>query len=85
MVMQKPKQFTLQINDDPGLLAEITSALWDRGVNILGFAADVHGRKGTVHLLVDKAPLAKKTFAENGWSADPVNIPARFPHFWGYH
>jgi hypothetical protein len=49
----------------------------------LGFAADVHGRKRTVHLLVDKAPLAKKTFAENGWSADPVNIPAPFPHLRG--
>jgi hypothetical protein len=67
--MRKAKQFTLRINGRGGLLAQITTALWEKGVNILAFASDVHGREGMLHLVVDNMPLAKKIFAENGWDA----------------
>jgi hypothetical protein len=72
--MRKAKQFTLRINGRAGLLAEITSALWERGVNILAFASEVHGREGTLHLVVDKIPLARRTFAENGWNATEEDV-----------
>ena len=65
--MRQVKQFTLRIADRPGLPAEIATALWQEGVKIQAFSAELHTGKETFHLLVDKAAVAKKTFIENGW------------------
>jgi hypothetical protein len=67
--MGQAKQFKIRIADRPGLLAEIASALWEKGVNIQTFSAEVHRGEGTFLLIVDKAAVAKKTFMENGWAA----------------
>src|SRR5437667_4239804 len=67
--MRHAKELTLRIADRPGLLADITSALWRTGVNIHAFSAEVHGREGTLHLIVDKFTAAQKILAENGWEA----------------
>jgi hypothetical protein len=72
--MRKVKQFTLRINGRGDLLAEITTALWEKGVNILAFASDVQGREGLLHLVADTIPLARKIFAENGWDATEVEV-----------
>jgi hypothetical protein len=68
-VMRQVKQFTLRIADRPGLPAEIASALWREGVHIQAFSAQLHTGKETIHLVVDKASIAKKTFMKNGWEA----------------
>ena len=65
--MRQVKQFVLRIADRPGLLAEIASALWQQGVHIQTFSAELHTGKETFHLVVDKAAVAKKTFIENDW------------------
>ena len=65
--MRQVKQFTLRIADRPGLLAEIASALWQQGVHIEAFSAELHGGQETFRLMVDRAAVAKKTFIENGW------------------
>ena len=67
--MRDAKELTLRIADRFGLLAEITSALWRKGVNIHAFSAEVQRREGTLHLIVDKFTVAKKTLVENGWKA----------------
>lgn len=67
--MRKARQFTLRINDRPGLLAEIASALWEKAANIQAFVADVHGREGVLHLVVEKVSVARRTFVEHGWDA----------------
>jgi len=61
------KELTLRLANRSGLLAEITSALWRKGINIHAFSAEVDGRDGTLHLIVDKFTVAKKTLVENGW------------------
>jgi hypothetical protein len=68
-VMRKATQFTLRIHDRPGLLADIASALWDKSASIQAFSADVEGRKGILHLVVDKVPVARKALDEIGLKA----------------
>ena len=63
------KELTLRLANRSGLLAEITSALWRKGINIHAFSAEVDGRDGTLHLIVDKFTVAKKTLVESGWEA----------------
>jgi len=40
-----------------------------KGNHIHAFSAEVDGRDGTLHLIVDKFTVAKKTLVENGWEA----------------
>jgi len=67
--MRYAKELTLRLANRSGLLAEITSALWRKGINIHAFSAELDGRDGTLHLIVDKFTVAKKTLVENGWEA----------------
>src|SRR5437016_12667256 len=67
--MRYAKELTLRLANRSGLLAEITSTLWRKGINIHAFSAEVDGRDGTLHLIVDKFTVAKKTLVENGWEA----------------
>jgi hypothetical protein len=67
--VQQVKQFSVKVSDRPGLLAEMASALWQKGVKIQAFSAELHEGLGTFHLVVDKVAVAKKTFVENGWKA----------------
>src|SRR5436309_16091045 len=65
--MRYAKELTLRLANRSGLLAEITSALWRKGVNIHAFSAEVDGRDGTLHLIVDKFTMAKRSRVESGW------------------
>ena len=71
------KHFVLRIADRPGLPAAIASALWQKGVKIKMFSAELHRGQGTFHLVVDKVAVAKETFMENGWEAAEENVPAQ--------
>ena len=68
------KHFALRIADRPGLPAAIASALWQRGVTIETFTAELHRGQGTFHLVVDKVAVAKETFMENRWEATEENV-----------
>ena len=40
-----------------------------KGNHIHAFSAEVDGKDGTLHLIVDKFTVAKKTLVESGWEA----------------
>lgn len=65
----KLKQFRLRLAKRTGLPSEIASALWQKGVHIQAFIVEIEQDEDIFHLAVDKAPLAKQTFVENGWRA----------------
>ena len=67
--MPRVKQFELRIAKRPGLPGEIASALWEKGVHIQAFSAELQEGQGIFHLAVDKAAVAKQTFDEHGWKA----------------
>ena len=68
--MPRVKQFTLRIDKRPGLPSEIASALWQKGVHIQVFSAELQEGQEIFHLAVDKAAVAKQTFIENSWKAE---------------
>jgi hypothetical protein len=68
-VVPQVKQFELRIAERPGLPSEIASALWEKGVNIQAFSAELEEGQDIFHLAVDKAAVAKQTFIEKGWKA----------------
>ena len=67
--MPQGRQFGLRIARRPGLPGEIASALWQKGVRIQSFSAELQEGLCIFHLAVDKAAVAKRTFIENGWKA----------------
>jgi hypothetical protein len=69
------KQFELRIAKRPGLASEIASALWQKGVHIQVFSAQLQEGQEIFHLAVDKAAVAKQTFIENGWKATEESTP----------
>ena len=63
----------------PGLPSQIASALWQNGVRILAFSAEVRKGQDVFHLAVDKAAVAKQTFLENGWKATEEGVIVAAP------
>ncbi len=49
------KQLTVITSNQPGQLADITSALAERSINVEGIEADGHGRRGVIVLTVSLA------------------------------
>src|SRR5205823_2638465 len=54
-VVPQVKQFELRIAKRPGLPSEIASALWQKGVHIQAFSAQLQEGQEIFHLAVDKA------------------------------
>jgi hypothetical protein len=65
--MPKVKQLTVWVENRPGMLGEVGSALGAKKVNILAFMATVTDNRGTIRMVVDKPATARKVFAEHRW------------------
>ena len=65
--MPKVKQLTVWVENRPGMLGEVGSALGAKKVNILAFMATVTDNRGTIRMVVDKPATAKRVFAEHRW------------------
>jgi hypothetical protein len=72
--MPKAKQLTVSVENRPGMLGEVGSALGAKRVNILAFMGTVTGNRGTIRMVVDKPGAAKSVFAEHGWAATEEEI-----------
>lgn len=59
--MAKTKQFTIAVDNRPGVVAEIAKTLGDAKVNILALLATAQGAAGTIHLVAENHKQAKKT------------------------
>jgi hypothetical protein len=57
--MAKTKEFTVTIEDKPGVLGKCFLALAERGVNILAFQSYVEERESLVRFLADDPATAK--------------------------
>jgi hypothetical protein len=64
--MAKTKQFTVSVENRPGMVAEIAKTLGHAKVNILALLATAQGRSGTVELVVEDPRRAKKALDEAG-------------------
>jgi hypothetical protein len=60
------KNLTIELEDKPGMLAELGEALGGAGVNIDGFCGYASGGKGIIHLLVEDAAAARGALEGTG-------------------
>lgn len=75
-VMPKAKQLTAWVEDRPGMLGELASALGAKKVNIQAFMSGTVEGRAAIRLIVDKPSLAKRIFAEHGWDATEEDVAA---------
>jgi hypothetical protein len=72
--MPKAKQLTVGVENRPGMLGEVGSALGAKKVNILAFMATVTDNRGTIRMVVDKPAAAKRVFAEHRWETTEEEV-----------
>jgi hypothetical protein len=72
--MPKAKQLTAWVEDRPGALGEVASALGAKKVDIKAFMAAVVEGRGAIRMVVDKPAAARKVFAEQGWESTEEDV-----------
>ena len=72
--MPTAKQLTVGVENRPGMLGEVGSALGAKKVNILAFMATVSDNRGTVRMVVDKPAAAKRVFTEHRWETTEEEV-----------
>jgi hypothetical protein len=56
------------------MLEEVGFARGAKKVNIVAFIATVADSQGTIRMVVDKPPAARKVFAEHGWETTEEEV-----------
>ena len=72
--MPTAKQLTVGVENRPGMLGEVGSALGAKKVNILAFMATVSDNRGTIRMVVDKPAAAKRVFADHHWETTEEEV-----------
>jgi hypothetical protein len=72
--MPTAKQLTVWVENRPGMLGEVGSALGAKKVNILAFMATVTDSRGTIRMVVDRPAAAKRVFAEHRWETTEEKV-----------
>jgi hypothetical protein len=79
--MPTSKEFTIKMEDRPGILGEVCRALADRGVNIQAFQSFPTGAESLVHFVADNPTTAKTVLDTQGLTyteAEVVHV--KLPH-----
>jgi hypothetical protein len=72
--MPKAKQLTVHVENRPGALGIVGSALGAKKVNILALMAIVNDDRGTIRMVVDKPATARRVFAEHRWETAEEDV-----------
>jgi hypothetical protein len=70
----RAKELKIRVQDRPGMLGEIASALGEKKINLRGVNAWVEGTEGVLRLVVDQAGAAKRVLAKHGWQAEETEV-----------
>ncbi len=58
--MPKRIQFEVRLTNHSGVLGEVASSLWTKGITVQVFQIDIDAGKATIHLVVDNSTAARK-------------------------
>jgi hypothetical protein len=72
--MPRAKALVVRVEDRPGMLGEIMSALGAKNVNVRAVYGGNEGGQGVVRLVVDKFAVAKKVLASHGWPPEVEDV-----------
>lgn len=72
--MPRATELKIRVDDRPGILGEVASALGEKKVNLRAVNAWVEGTQGVLRLVVDKAAAAKKVLSAHGYTVEETEI-----------
>jgi hypothetical protein len=72
--MPRATELKIRVDDRPGILGEVASALGEKKVNLRAVNAWVEGTQGVLRLVVDKAAAAKKVLSAHGYAVEEREI-----------
>lgn len=72
--MPKAKELKVRVENRPGMLGDIASALGEKGVNLRALNAWVEGDVGVVRMVVDKAGPAKRVLAKRDLEVEEKDV-----------
>ena len=72
--MPRAKALVVRVEDRPGTLGEIASALGAKKVNLRAVYGGSEGGQGVVRMVVDKFAAAKRILAARGWQPEEEEV-----------
>jgi len=72
--MSHGKALVVRVEDRPGTLGEIASALGAHGVNLRALEGSTESGQGVVRMVVDKLADAKRVLLERGYSPEEEEV-----------
>jgi hypothetical protein len=72
--MPRAKELKVRVENRPGMLGEVASALADQKINVRALNAWVEDGQGVIRLVADKLPAARKALAKRGWSPEEEEV-----------
>lgn len=72
--MPRATELKIRVDDRPGILGEIATALGGKKVNLRAVNAWVEGAQGVLRLVVDKPAAAKKVLAAKGYAVEERDV-----------
>jgi hypothetical protein len=72
--MPKAKELKVRVENRPGMLGELASALGEKGVNLRALNAWIEGDVGVVRMVVDKAGPAKRVLAKRDLEVEEKDV-----------
>lgn len=72
--MPRAKELKVRVENRPGVLGEVASALGEKKVNLRGAHAWTEGDVGYLRLVADPPGAAKKALAARGWAPDEREV-----------
>ena len=72
--MARAKELKFRVQDRPGMLGEIATALGEKKINLRAINAWVEGTEGVIRIVADQHAAAKKLLAKMGWQAEEREV-----------
>jgi len=72
--MPRARELKIRVENRPGMLGEVASALAEQKVNVRAANAWVEGGQGIIRLVADKLPAARKAIAKGGWAVEEEEV-----------
>jgi hypothetical protein len=72
--MPRARALVVRVEDRPGVLGEVATALGEKKVNLRAVHGSNEGGQGILRLVVDKFGVAKRVLAARGWQPHEEEI-----------
>lgn len=72
--MPRARALVVKVEDRPGMLGEVATALGEKKVNLRAVQGSNEGGQGVLRLVVDKLAAAKRVLAARGWDPQEEEI-----------